>query len=250
MATEEDRLPLRRNRADVGPVANKKSTAALRSRRYHRTPAGGERRVRGAPATRHRARPARRTSQDPQNRVPERPAGGAPTKSGASEEPRGAHYKQLRKEVLKNKMGKLEKVTVTTLTHGQPNQSSHKCEQLNTNRQKGKSNLPTGKTAFSKRNENDSIQDSTFYDALKKREKKPLHCADNLSEIQLKKVNFFSEMGEKGISYAGAKFSDPPSPSVLPKPPRHWVGTTPVHHSDQCKELMAFHLKTLLKVQS
>ncbi|XP_078504410.1 proline-rich nuclear receptor coactivator 1 [Lissotriton helveticus] len=247
MATEEPRLPLRRLRADGGPVSSKKSTSALRSCRYHRTAAGSERRVRGAPATRHRSRPSRRSSQDPQSRAPERPAGGPPTKSGASEEPRGVHYKQRRKEVLKNKIGKLEKITVT---HAQSNQSSHKCEQLNINRPKGKSNLPSVKTAFSKRNENDSIQDSTFYDILKKREKKPLHCADNLSEIQLKKVNIFSELSEKGISYAGAKFSDPPSPSVLPKPPRHWVGTTLVHHSDQCKELMASHLKTLLKVQS
>jgi len=50
--------------------------------------------------------------------------------------------------------------------------------------------------------------------------------------------------------YAGAKFSEAPSPKVLPKPPNHWVSASSalLSSTSPCRE-MTDALKGLLKVQ-
>lgn len=54
-------------------------------------------------------------------------------------------------------------------------------------------------------------------------------------------------------AYAGAKFSEAPSPKVLPKPPVHWVATTSSSLPTSCRvgtcHEMTNVLKGLLKVQ-
>lgn len=50
----------------------------------------------------------------------------------------------------------------------------------------------------------------------------------------------------QGNAYAGAKFSDPPSPELLPKPPTHWMNFDKTQASGQTD--VASQLKMILKV--
>lgn len=81
-------------------------------------------------------------------------------------------------------------------------------------------------------------------------QKKPLHASNNVKIVSAPPAETAPEYLKDGEKvYAGAKFSEPPSPSVLPKPPSHWVGENEPQHSNQSREQMTVHLKSLLKVQ-
>ncbi|XP_065556240.1 proline-rich nuclear receptor coactivator 2-like isoform X2 [Artemia franciscana] len=52
----------------------------------------------------------------------------------------------------------------------------------------------------------------------------------------------------KDISYAGARFDEPPSPRVLPMPPVSWIPASPAPPS-QRREVMELGLKKLLGIE-
>nr|XP_020444592.1 proline-rich nuclear receptor coactivator 2-like [Monopterus albus] len=80
--------------------------------------------------------------------------------------------------------------------------------------------------------------------------KKPLHTSNNMKAPNAPPTETAPEYIKDGEKvYAGARFSEPPSPSVLPKPPSHWVGDQEPPKSNQSREQMTVHLKSLLKVQ-
>ncbi|XP_026174899.1 proline-rich nuclear receptor coactivator 1-like [Mastacembelus armatus] len=82
-------------------------------------------------------------------------------------------------------------------------------------------------------------------------QKKPLHTSNNVKNLNAPPAETAPEYLKDGEKvYAGAKFSEPPSPSVLPKPPSHWVGDRKPQQGDQSREQMTVHLKSLLKVQA
>lgn len=57
--------------------------------------------------------------------------------------------------------------------------------------------------------------------------------------------------GSPTQAYAGAKFSEPPSPTLLPKPPQHWFGFD-LKTGSAASEFSNFevHLKHVLKVSA
>jgi len=92
----------------------------------------------------------------------------------------------------------------------------------------------------------------------------PRHCEDRTSpispsgELALKMPGFspipretYTSLSRspspQGNAYAGAKFSEPPSPESLPKPPTHWMNFGAVLEPVTCDN-MSTQIKMLLKV--
>ncbi|KAK6488425.1 proline-rich nuclear receptor coactivator 1-like [Huso huso] len=164
------------------------------------------------------------------------------------------HQKQgAKKEVLKSKPVRTEK---SPFSGGQPthslNKYEHPVQSLNTTKQKIKHITPV-KVSPIKRNENSCRLSPASLD-LYHREgiKIPLNPADYFKSIKVTEAELISEEDHKDgkKNYAGAKFSEPPSPSVLPKPPSHWVGDNTQEHLNPSRALMTVHLKTLLKLHA
>ncbi|KAL0967313.1 hypothetical protein UPYG_G00250630 [Umbra pygmaea] len=164
------------------------------------------------------------------------------------------HLKQgTKKELLKSRSERLER---TTLPGGQPVPSFSRRDQAAHNvNNRGQRNRPgnaSGTGPTGKKNDNSchpTPLSGPFQ--LPCREKKLLNSGDDVKTVNVSPVEPLpdEELTDGEKIYAGAKFSEPPSPSVLPKPPSHWVGETAPQPIDHNREQMTFHLKSLLKVK-
>ncbi|XP_069830831.1 proline-rich nuclear receptor coactivator 1 [Dendropsophus ebraccatus] len=168
--------------------------------------------------------------------------------TGEPQPARAAQYRQLRREVFKTRSKSDKKIVKSDKNNSSHSPAAHRCEQRTLHKQKTKSNIQSLKSHSPKKTERLLVDSEITNRSVQKAEKKPLTSAENVQNIKMKKGGYNQDEIEKEINYAGAKFSDPPSPSVLPKPPSHWMGINGPH-SDQRKEIMTYHLKALLKVQ-
>ncbi|KAG9469738.1 hypothetical protein GDO78_019783 [Eleutherodactylus coqui] len=150
--------------------------------------------------------------------------------------------------VLKTRSKTDKKIVKSEKNNTSHSPAAHRCEQRNLHKQQNKCKSQSIKSSSPKKTERLHTDSELSNRSVQKTEKKPLASAENVQHIKMKKEGYTWDEIDKEINYAGAKFSDPPSPSVLPKPPSHWMGITG-QLSDQSKEQMTHHLKTLLKVQ-
>ncbi|XP_047430102.1 proline-rich nuclear receptor coactivator 1 [Mugil cephalus] len=162
------------------------------------------------------------------------------------------HLKQgPKKELLKSKGGKSERGPAQP--GGQPSRNLPRHDQItqNVNARSHKpkqSPTPSAPHSTKRRDVISPAKPPTPRQPSPREQKKPLHASNNVKiPNALPAEAEYLKDGEK--VYAGAKFSEPPSPSVLPKPPSHWVGENEPQQSDQSREQMTVHLKSLLKVQ-
>lgn len=138
---------------------------------------------------------------------------------------------------------------------GQPARNLPRQDQITQNvitrSPKPKQGQTPGASHPSKKRDNSSPNKrASLHQPLPREQKQPLHASNNVKVANTPPAEAAPEYLKDGEKvYAGAKFSEPPSPSVLPKPPSHWVGENEPQQSNQSREQMTVHLKSLLKVQ-
>ncbi|XP_043542320.1 proline-rich nuclear receptor coactivator 1-like isoform X1 [Chiloscyllium plagiosum] len=113
------------------------------------------------------------------------------------------------------------------------------CQPLNTKKRNRRS-LQLRKTSI-KRNENSHSQNGPSVECcniIKNDADKPIISANPSKNLKLLKAGLKSALSLQGDqNYAGPKFSEPPSPSVLPKPPSHWVGAHAECHDERVQDI-------------
>nr|XP_046228778.1 proline-rich nuclear receptor coactivator 1 [Scatophagus argus] len=160
------------------------------------------------------------------------------------------HLKQgAKKELLKSKGGRVERNIMQP--GGPPARNLPRHDQISQNAgtrsHKPKQGQTPAASHAAKKKDNSG---SPLHQPPLREHKKPLHTSNNVKIVNAPPAEAAPEYLKDGDKvYAGAKFSEPPSPSVLPKPPSHWVGENEPQQSNQSREQMTFHLKSLLKVQ-
>ncbi|XP_044025137.1 proline-rich nuclear receptor coactivator 1 [Siniperca chuatsi] len=158
-----------------------------------------------------------------------------------------------KKELLKSKGGRLERGAMQL--GGQPARNLPRHDQISQNMitrsHKPKQGQPPGASHCTKKKDNSSPNKPfSLHQPPLREQKEPLHASNNVKIVSTPPAEATPEYLKDGEKvYAGAKFSEPPSPSVLPKPPSHWVGENEPQQSNQSREQMTVHLKSLLKVQ-
>ncbi|XP_049445806.1 proline-rich nuclear receptor coactivator 1 [Epinephelus fuscoguttatus] len=164
------------------------------------------------------------------------------------------HLKQgAKKEQLKSKGGRLERGA--TQPDGQPARNLPRNDQTAQNMIKRSHKPKQGQTpgashSIKKKDNSSPNKPSSLHQPPLREQKKPLRNSGNVKIVNIPSAEAAPEYLKDGEKvYAGAKFSEPPSPSVLPKPPSHWVGENEPQQSNQSREQMTVHLKSLLKVQ-
>ncbi|XP_029984239.1 proline-rich nuclear receptor coactivator 1-like [Sphaeramia orbicularis] len=163
------------------------------------------------------------------------------------------HLKQgAKKELLKSKGGRLERGVVQPGGQTTRNLARHDQISQNANARslKPKQAQGTGVSQPTKKKDASPNKHLSVHKPPLQEQKKHLHTANNVKTVNTLPAEAALEYLKDGEKvYAGAKFSEPPSPSVLPKPPSHWVGENDPQESNQSREQMTVHLKSLLKVQ-